>query len=381
MKYMTLIIKPTQDCVASCVYCSAYKPKTDRKSAMSLATLAKLIHRLREYAEEGVLRGVLFTWHGGEPLLVGPDFYRHVLDLQTNQLSRIGVDVSNVMQSNLLLMTHEFAGILKKLVRYHDGKPGKIGTSFDPIPGYRILPGGSYEDKWMEGARILREHGLDYGIVYTVHKGSLQNIETVFDWFNDHSYSTTTRFNPIYAEGRAEHDKSRRYVITADEWGEFMIRFYELWSKSGKARRFSPFAEFDEYHYSGLYSLSCESTLTCPSSHLGIDVDGSVYSCGRGIDEGSFSYGNIHESEFTEILESKERARFANRAVYLRMTHCRGCPWWRYCHGGCPIDSRITTGTIFNRTNWCRSRKMFFEEVYAEPRPLDDRPTLSSCLT
>ena len=89
---------------------------------------------------------------------------------------------------------------------------------------------------------------------------------------------------------------------------------------------------------------------------------------GRGIDRKYKSFGNILQQKFSEILRNPARKEMMNRAVFLQNTQCSGCKWWRYCHGGCPMDAAITNeNNIFKKSNFCVSRNRFLNTIYGEP--------------
>ncbi|RJX34962.1 MAG: radical SAM protein [Desulfarculus sp.] len=367
MEYATLIMKPTNACNAACVYCSAWKEHYPRLT-MSRQTLRLLHQRLAAQAERG-LRGVMFTWHGGEPLLMPASFYELVLELQEELLRPAGLEVNNIMQSNLLAYNPDIAGLLKRLLRLDDGTPGPIGTSFDPIGGIRLMKQGDYDRRFRASVGLARQEGQPLGLVYTVHRYSLDRAAEVFACLAGEFVDIPVRMNPMYPEGRAGRPGSEHYHLTPEQWGRFMVEMYGLWLDSGTQQRWDPFSALHEYHHQGITNnLCCEESGNCASSHLGVDADGTIYTCGRGVDRGTQPLGNILQQDLAAILDSPVRLRCANRIIYLQLSACRGCGWWRYCHGGCYVDPEITYGDPFRPTTWCQARKYFFEQVFGAPR-------------
>ncbi len=366
MQNVNLIIKPTTACNAKCIYCSAWKEGAN-SSWMTDETLKTLMERLEEsVVSAGMPKKINFTWHGGEPLLVGNEFYFKVMDLQEKLLKSRGVEVENSIQTNLLALDEEKAKMLTKLLMKADGTMSGVGTSFDPIPEVRMMKSGEYESLWFRALELLEKHSIPYGVICVVHKMSLGKEEFIFNYLAEKCPGKGTRYNPIYEEGRATEEES--YHITSMEWGEFMVNLYRLWEAGGKKEKMEPLMEWENYHYRGVHELCCEAESRCAINHLGIDTDGTVYSCGRGIDRGTRPYGNLMEEPLSRILDSTHRRQIENRRVFLQDTDCAGCDWWTYCHGGCYIDSEISYDNIFHKTRWCAGRRHFFETIFGEPR-------------
>lgn len=374
MRNITFIVKPFHACNADCVYCSAYTEGVS-KGKMKFSVIERLFDEIRNYHKnvESINRA-LFIWHGGEPLALKNDFYIRVLDLQDSIFQDLKIKTENSIQTNLLLLDSEKIELLKRMLIREDGIYGTVGTSIDPVEGIRVLPKGDYNKTWFEKVELLTSAGLKFGTVCVVHRHHLGMVEELFEFFSGlhEKYGAAARFNPLYASGKAKALGDEIHITPA-EWGRFMVEFYRLWEASGKAGTFAPFHEYDTYHLSSEFSLSCEDAGTCSDNHLGIDTDGSVYQCGRAIDEDSLPYGSILNQSLNDILSSPNRLALKNRLVYLQNSTCQGCRWWRYCHGGCPSEAYNTNGTLAAKGGWCESRKMFFNAVYKEPKVHESR--------
>jgi len=372
MRNTTLIFKPTDRCNAQCVYCSAYNPDNHRKM-MSIPTLEKMFLRLEEWiATSTQLEDIKIIWHGGEPTLMSMDFFNRAIELEERIRATFHLSIQNLIQSNLLNLNNDRVRMLKTLLTNEKGEIGRIGTSYDPFPDIRIAKKGDYNSIWDRSIQLLENENIPYGILFVVHKLALNNFDYIVDLFANRFSEIGIRFNPLYREGRARlGDKCRDLYITSKEWGDFLIRLYRYWEKLDKKPRWIPLKEFDDFHFSGSGHLSCDFSGKCATTHLGIDTDGTLYSCGRGIDRKYEQYGNIHENSFQDIVLNPARQRILNRTTYLLHTQCQGCKWWHYCHGGCSMDAAIHYDNIYNKTNFCMSRKKFFNTIYKVPRNVE----------
>jgi uncharacterized protein len=367
MQHLTLILKPTHLCNGACVYCSAWKEAYQTPN-MSRQTLARLVERLAEYGEQEAVQSIRFTWHGGEPLLMPTDFYHQALRLQKDLLKPLGIKVHNSMQSNLLALDKQKARMLVKLLDGETEGKGVIGSSVEVLPGIRAARHGDYQEQLQRSLKLAKEFGLRYGFVYTTHRRALGRAARIYQAVQERYQPVSVRFNPMYPEGRARSDSMHDLHLTPRQWGEFLLELREYHLAAGRALNLLPLDSWEAYHQRGEFNLACEESGNCTANHLGVDTGGTIYSCGRGVDRASTPFGNIHSQSLGEILNAPQRIGMHNRRLYLRETHCAGCPWWGYCHGGCPIDAELAGGDIFQPTSWCEGRRLYFEKAFGQAR-------------
>lgn len=367
MKHLTVIIKPTGRCNANCVYCSAYQPE-NKKPDMTGDILETIFRRIGEWVTHSKrARHIKIIWHGGEPTLMPLEFFEETIVLQENLQKVYGIHIMNNIQSNLLYLDEKKLDVLARLLTFN-GRRRNIGTSFDPLPGIRILKNGHYTEEWEKSIALLKEKDFPFGIVYVVHKRSIENIDYVAETFLNRFPRIGIRFNPLYREGRAGSSACEPLYITPREWGDFLVKLHRIWAAQDKKPSWQPLKELDDFHHKKKNVLTCDSSGKCSTTHLGIDTDGSVYSCGRGIDRKYKTFGNIAETGIARILKNPNRIEMANRSTFLSNTYCYGCKWWRYCHGGCPMDAAIDNDNdIFRKTNFCAARRYYLDTVYKEP--------------
>lgn len=337
---------------------------------MSAETLEKLFERIAEWVSHSKqAKNIKIIWHGGEPTLMPLSFFYKAIRLQEQLEQTLGsqLHIKNNIQTNLLYLDEEKLEMLDILLS-GNGRKSTIGTSYEPLAGIRKIKNGNYNDLWEKSFALLKARDFPFGIVYVVHKRSIENIESVVETFLEKFPGTGIRFNPLYKEGKAAGSLCEPLVITPLEWGDFLVKLYRTWETLDKKPRWQPLVEIDNYHSGRGAGICCDHAGRCAHTHLGIDTDGTVYSCGRGIDRGHRPYGNIHEKRISDILKNPARMEMINRAAFLRTTYCSRCKWWRYCHGGCPMDAAIDNNNdIFKKSNFCISRNRFLSTIYKEP--------------
>ena len=363
---MLFILKPTAACNGVCVYCSAHQE--DPAKRMSEDQLAFLLDRIEAFARDRRLKRLTLLWHGGEPLLMGRPFFERALARTQAMEKSLGRPVRHIMQSNITLVDDEMAALLARLLDKQ-----RIGTSYDPLPGYRLLRGDdSYEARWRAGYDALRRAGLGAGVVYVVHRQSLGRAAEIYHGFKAMGFEGGLRFNPLYAAGLARH--TRALHITPRQWGLFLRELWAVWNADERSLRVDPLEGWDRLATGRSARMACAFSGRCTQGFTGIRADGAVFSCGRSMDEGVLSFGNVTEAPLLKLMGHVNRRTLLNRVEWLRQGECAGCRWWRLCHGGCPNDAYLGYGDLLRRTVWCEGRRLFLDETYGERFSL--QPTL-----
>lgn len=360
---LTVIIKATEYCNSNCIYC-AVRDKETKRERMSIATLRLFLERVREYLAHDPERRVNLTWHGGEPVLMGEEFYDAVHLLSQEILRDHLARVEHSMQSNVTLMTDAFARMLSKLgVR-------SVGTSYEYTPGLRgfgpTQDSDAYNREFFRGLACLRRHGISAGVIYVVTSRSVDRpVETMVFLGNllGNSLRGHFRLNPLYREGEASRGAMDDLFITPEQYGHFLGRAYEFWlPRRHLLGRVAPFQAFHMAVHGEPARLSCEDTGVCGSTHLALSPDGRCFQCGRAMDNGALELGSIQDKPIDELFRHPLKRELMGRSRQLRETDCAGCNVWDYCHGGCPVDSRIYFDDFRHRTHLCATRKIFLEE-------------------
>lgn len=330
---------------------------------MTRETLRQVFRLIAEYLLRSPRARVKLILHGGEPLVLTSTFFKTMINIRDEVLDGVKERFSCGMQSNLTLLSDRKVRLLKGLL------DKGVGTSFDMIPGLRGIEGGqSLEKAWFKGLEVARHNGFSTGLVYVVHRKTAARLERVYYYLRNLPCVHNVRFNPLYLEGRAKGDPAS-LQLSPEEWGEFLIRFWELWEDDDFAFPFNPLQEWRAFHEDGeSRHLCCTYQEDCQQGHLGIEPDGEVFGCGRWADTRTYSFGNVHSHSLEEILGAKARAALSARAAWLAERDCAACRWWDYCHGGCSNDAFLHGGTIEARSHWCQGNLKFFDRCLGKPR-------------
>ncbi len=345
-----LILKPTARCNGSCAYCAA------RSEAIAYADLSvedavricgTVARTLRERGE----RHLQIVWHGGEPLLMGREFFREVLSWCRQNLE--APRVSHSVQSNLLLLDEQWIDLFGAF-------DVRLSTSVEPVvEGLRVFADGSEQfPGWFERFRLAMRRGVKVGIVYTVTAHHLGREEKIYNYFRNllatYRSCSGVRFSPIYAAGRAGDGSRARLLLTDQQYATFLQAMQALWSTAGRRLAFEPFRSL-----AGGHRNSCALLPDCSRHFLAVDGQGRVSPCGRFLDSRVF-IGSIYGDDFPTLQQKARELLFEQRALRLAETECQGCPDLERCHGGCPYLAYLYGGDASRKEPFCAAHRALF---------------------
>ncbi len=359
MQPYTLLIKPSgSDCNLDCRYCF-YKdrsPEVGRgRQRMNLGTLETLV---KGYMQAG-FPVVGFAWQGGEPTLMGIDFFRKAVEFQ-KRYGRSGQQVSNTFQTNGVLVDEEWCRFFREnrfLLGISIDGPGKV---HDP---YRVDHSGAGTH-----ARVLRaferckEHQVAFSALLLLNDLNVERPDELFDFVVERGL-TYLQFIPC-VERDPETGRAADFSITPEQYGDFLCRLFDLWCDYGPDRlNIREFDSLTTHHVLGhptlcAYGPRCEGFLV-------VEHNGDAFGCEFFV-EPRWRLGNIRETPLGELAAGRAKAAFA--AEKENLSHkCRSCRYLEVCRGGCLKDrARLGKGGFRRESYFCRSYKRFFE--HALPR-------------
>lgn len=356
----TLIIKATEKCNSNCYYCDVVRNK-QKAVSMTENVLETLFMKSNEYLQKYPSETIEFIWHGGEPLLLGADFYKKACLLQNTCCANTKSRIKHSIQTNLTCFTENFIGPFLEL------GITAIGTSFDPEPNMRgpgkTIDSGIYNSMFMNALSILEKYDLKWGLIYVVTKKSLQNPMKIFYYLTNLVSGGGINFNQVLI-----YDNERKDVaISPSEFMDFLGTIFPVWfNNMGKYPYIGPFSPLVDTIINKKTSLGCVESGNCTNVHMNISPEGNASQCGRSSDWGLLDYGNIADRPFDEILFDKQRDVMKERLEVLQKNDCKGCRFWTICHGGCPLDSWSGNKDFMHKSEWCEARRGFIEK-YFEP--------------
>ena len=297
-----------------------------------------------------------FAWQGGEPTLMGVDFYRRVTQLQA-KYGYYGASVANHIQTNAVLMNDELA---EHLFQYNF----LVGVSLDGPAEFHdrfrtFQNGNGSHAQVMKGLDVLRRHNVETNILTLVTSVNSNKGGEVYDYLVDqgifyHQYIPCVEFG-----GK---NLPMPYALTPEAWGEFLCTVFDHWS-ADKTRRVSV-RYFDALlHYLVTKDhIICHTGTKCNEYFL-VEHNGDVYPCDF-FAQSDLRLGNVRKDSWSDLINSNKYMRFGgNKQDYNQACNC--CAYLQLCHGDC-LKHRLNHGAHSpKQKSWlCDGYKMFFNHAY-----------------
>lgn len=353
-----IIFKAVEKCNSSCLYCDAIKK--NQETIMGDKILELVFKRINEYLLNDSKEKIFLTWHGGEPCLLGPEYFYKALEFQNKHCPETKNRIEHEIQSNLTIINKELIDVFKKMGL------NQIGSSFEPIPSIRgfgeNIDSEAYNKGFMKGINLLKENDMSWGIIYVVNKRSLEDPLGLFYYLTNLNTRNQPMLNNIYVH----HEDKHNLKISQKEYADFLGKILPVWWKN--KIRYPHVKPFDNILQTALKNemLFCEDSGLCAYKWAYIGPTGETSHCCRAGDFNILSYGNIQSHSLLEIFHNKKRDQLQKRQTLFPLNKCKDCRFWGVCHGGCPLDSFLEHGDFLNDSTICGWKKYFLEE-YFEP--------------
>lgn len=352
---LSLLIKPAgAECNLDCDYCFYLRTAgSDVRAGPPRMSDAVLERMLAGYLELS-LPVHSFCWQGGEPLLMGPGFYRRVTELQ-QRLARPGTVIANSVQTNATLVDDALA---EHFARYRF----LVGCSIDgPAPLHdrhrRTRAGGASHEKVLAGRERLRRHGVEVNSLKLVSDANVGHPVKVYDYLVEQGFRFL-QFIPC-----VEFDSAGRrqpYAISGRQWGDFLCAVYDRWFEDGPGR--ISIRLFDSLMARLAYGaeLLCTFAADC-RQYLVVEHDGAVYPCDFQV-RPDRRLGNVLDDPLADLLGSPRYAGFGVEKSALPEP-CTVCRHRELCRGDCPLH-RGSGGIAESDGSWlCTGWRAFFDHA------------------
>lgn len=322
---------------------------------MSLGTLERLVSEAVTVSS-GL---VSFAWQGGEPTLMGLEFFREAVRLQ-QRYRRPGQKIINALQTNGLLLTPEWCKFFKEndfLVGLSlDGEKSRHDAERVDMSGL-----GTY-DRVVRALHLLQEYRVKTNILTVVTPDIARRSRQTYRALRNLK-AEYIQFIPSVDSGK--QDVPERLRLSAEEYGIFLKSVYDEWiSDLGAGERVGiQFFESIASMAIGLPPITCQMAGTC-AGHVVVDYDGGLYPCDFMV-RPEWYLGNIYDGPLMEILQGVKLREYLQWAMKIPK-NCRGCEFFSYCHGGCPHQRTMNNGDPSRPDYFCRGYKTFFR--YALPQ-------------
>jgi uncharacterized protein len=353
-------------CNLDCSYCY-YSSKKDLYAGSQFRMSEDVLEKYtRQYIEYQHVPEVTFAWQGGEPTLLGLDFFDKALRYQ-REYRKPGMKINNAFQTNGLLIDSEWA----KFFRQHDFL---VGVSLDGPEEmhdvYRVDKGGDpTHTRVLKGIRILQEFKVDFNILCCVHKANIDSPLKVYRYLRDDVGAQFIQFIPIVERnnqtGFQEGYKVTRRSISGKKYGNFLVKIFDEWVCNDVGKVFVQIFDLALSSWVGDRAGLCIFEEVCGRA-LAIEHNGDLYSCDHYV-EPRYLLGNIQDDDLLTMVNSKQQIDFGQAKCDGLPKYCRECEVRIICNGGCPKNRIRRTPDGEEGLNYlCEGYKEFFTHI-SEP--------------
>jgi uncharacterized protein len=320
--------------------------------------------------------GILFSWQGGEPTLMGPDFFKKAVELQKKYAA--GRQFTNSLQTNGTLLDDDWCAFLAK-------NKFLVGLSLDGPAflhdKYRIdARGRPTHDSVMRGLGLLKKHGVEYNILSCVNRETAKHPLDVYHFLKENDIQFI-QFIPIVermpdegacsiglklARPAALNDEQSQEVmpwtVEPDAMGDFYSKIFDEWVRNDVGKTFIMNFEWAIFsHFSGDGPV-CYLSKRCGNCCI-VEHNGDVYSCDHFVYP-EYKIGNVLTDDIKSMVNSAKQCEWGDQKERNLPNHCKECEVFSMCRGGCPKHWFVGADVGSTGMNYlCGGYKKFYRHI------------------
>lgn len=355
MKPFSLLVKPASaDCNLRCAYCfyldkCALYPGV-KQHRMTDAVLTRMIAGYMATVQAQYA----FGWQGGEPTLMGVDFFQRVTNLQQKH-GRAGAVVANGLQTNGVLIDEAFAA---HFAEYNFLLGVSLDGPADIHDHFRLrADGGATHADVMAALTLLNKHHVQFNILVLVSSANVERGREVYTYlcehgFLHHQYIPCVEFD--------EHGAPLPFSISGEQWGEFLCELYDAWHPADTHRvSIRYFDSILTWLVDGFYNI-CHMGHDC-RQYFVVEHNGDVYPCDFFV-RPELLLGNIREQDWPE-LQTAPRYRAFGAQKARAHADCAQCEFFTLCAADC-LKHRLYSHNDPRTLSWlCTGHRRFFRHA------------------
>lgn len=363
-------------CNLACTYCFYLEKAQLYPGSRSRMTPELLEHYIRDYIVAQPGNAVSFAWQGGEPTLLGVDYYRTVVALQQRHAG--GKTIHNALQTNGVLLDDAWGRFLAEH-RF------LVGISIDGPrhlhDAYRV---DRHEeptfDRVMRGIEVLKRHGVEFNTLTTVHRQNARHALEVYRFLRrigsgfiqfipivEREPSATTPDGlwlaaPPHPGDGATETRVTPWTVRPVEYGNFLCAVFDEWVRHDVGRIFVQQFDAALGSWSGQGAGICVFSPECGRA-LAVEHNGDVYRCDHYVYP-AHRLGNLRSEALTDLVDSPAQRAFGRAKRETLPRYCRECPVRFACHGECPKHRFLRTPDGEPGLNYlCAGYRKFFQHI------------------
>jgi len=309
---------------------------------------------------------VTIAWQGGEPTLMGLDFFRRSIELE-KKYQKLGTTIQNTIQTNGVVLDEEWCEFFRQnnfLVGLSLDGPRDMNDT------YRVDKGGQPTfDKVMRAVRVMQKNHVEFNVLTTVHAANADYPLEVYRFLRDQVRAQFIQFIPIVERvnergevGNQEGNQVTDRSVKPEQWGGFLISVFEEWVRRDVGRVFVQMFDAALASWVGAPPAICIFAETCGNA-VALEHNGDLYSCDHFV-EPKYLLGNIQRESMVQLVGSEQQVKFGNDKRDTLPRYCRECEVRFACHGECPKNRFLQTPHGEPGLNYlCAGYKTFFNHI------------------
>ena len=358
-----IMVKPRGAiCNLGCKYCyyltkeSLYHESDFRMSEEILEEFTRQYITANSNADE-----IVFSWQGGEPTLMGLDFFEKAVRFQS-KYTRNGQNIQNTFQTNGIVLDDNWCQFFKAnnfLVGLSVDGPSQLHDV------YRLDKAGKPTfDRVMTGLEVLKKHKVPTNALTTVHAANAPQPLEVYHFLRDELGMEYIQFIPIVELENQNGSRARSRVtnrsVSPTQYGQFLTAVFDEWVHRDVGQVFVQIFDVALASWLGQLGGLCIFSPTCGTA-LALEHNGDVYSCDHFVDP-KYLLGNLLQSELSSLATSPAQIKFGLDKKNKLPKNCLDCDFLFACHGGCP-KNRFESSSDRKLNYLCKGYKMFFDHI------------------
>lgn len=369
-----LMAKPNGPvCNLNCTYCYYLEKKKLYPASVSYRMDEALLESFtKQYIESQDIPEIAFTWQGGEPVLMGIDYFRKAVSLQKKYAN--GKKIENAFQTNGTLINEEWCRF------FHDHN-FLVGISVDGPreihDAHRVNNAGkaSFDDV-LKAIGLFLKHRVEFNILTVVHNDNSRKPMDVYNFLRD-AGSGYIQFIPIVERVRHTAGESdlnlagpesddasvSEWSVKPEDYGEFLITIFDEWVRKDVGKVFVQLFDVTLANWVGQPPALCVFSETCGNAMV-LEHNGDMYSCDHFVYP-NHKLGNIHNTTIRSLARSNQQLTFGNNKLLKLPAYCIDCEYRFACHGECPKHRFEFSPDGERGLNYlCKAYKLFFSYVH-----------------
>lgn len=353
-----VMVKPTGPiCNLDCKYCFYLEKEKLYPQTKNWAMRPEVLESyIRQQIEATAVDTVSFAWQGGEPTLLGVEFFRNVVALQSKYAN--GKKIENALQTNGVLLDDEWGRFLAEhqfLVGISIDGPKRFHDE------YRVDKGGQRSfPRVIRGLEVLKRHGVAFNVLTVVNRKNSYYPLEVYRFLKRHG-SGYIQFIPI-VERVAGSQALSEWSVEPEQFGRFLCAVFDEWVRNDVGTQFVQLFDVALEIWVGMEASLCIFRRTCGSA-LALEHNGDLYSCDHFVSPEN-RLGNIMESAMASLAGAPQQKKFGDAKNDSLPQYCRDCEVRFACNGECPKNRFAVTPAGEPGLNYlCAGYKRFFRHI------------------